>query len=57
VAEVAVPGRNSPRRTDIVEARARYAGVAILALRKPGNDVMANADNGVRSSPGDLIVA
>jgi voltage-gated potassium channel len=41
----------------IAEARARYAGVAILALKKPGSGVSANPDHQVRLAPGDLIVA
>jgi voltage-gated potassium channel len=41
----------------ITEARARYAGVAILALKKPGSEVLANPDHQVRLAPGDLIVA
>jgi voltage-gated potassium channel len=41
----------------IAAARARYAGVAILALKKPGSDVSANPDHEVRLAPGDLIVA
>ena len=41
----------------IAEARACYAGVAILALKKPGSDVSANPDHQVRLAPGDLIVA
>ncbi len=40
----------------IAEARARYAGVAILALKKPGSEVSANPDHKVRLAPGDLIV-
>jgi K+/H+ antiporter YhaU regulatory subunit KhtT len=41
----------------IAEARARYAGVAILALKKPGSEVSANPGHEVRLAPGDLIVA
>jgi len=41
----------------IAEARARYAGVAILALKKPASDVTANPDHEVRLAAGDLIVA
>ena len=41
----------------IAEARARYAGVAILALKKPGSEVSANPDGAVGLTPGDLIVA
>jgi voltage-gated potassium channel len=41
----------------IAEARARYAGVTILALKKPGSEVAANPDLKVRLTPGDLIVA
>jgi voltage-gated potassium channel len=41
----------------IAEARARYAGVAILALKKPGSDVSANPDQEARLGPEDLVVA
>jgi len=55
--EVAVRAGTHLDSLTIAEARARYAGVAILALKKPGNDVSANPDNKVRLAPGDLIVA
>ena len=55
--EVAVrPGAHLDGLT-ISEARARYAGVAILALKKPGSEVSANPDQETRLAPGDLIVA
>jgi voltage-gated potassium channel len=41
----------------IAEARARYAGVAILALKKPGSEVSANPGHETRLAPGDLVVA
>ena len=41
----------------IAEARARYAGVAILALKKPGSEVSANPDHEALLAPGDLVVA
>ena len=40
----------------IAGARARYAGVAILALKTPGCEVSANPYHEVRRTPGDLIV-
>ena len=40
----------------IAEARARYAGVAILALKTPGSEVSANPHHEVCLTPGDLIV-
>ena len=40
----------------IAEARARYAGVAILALKTPGSEVSANPYHEVCLAPGDLIV-
>ena len=40
----------------IAEARARYAGVAILALKTPGAEVSANPYHEVCLMPGDLIV-
>ena len=40
----------------IAEARARYAGVAILALKTPGSEVSANPYHEVCLKPGDLIV-
>ena len=55
--EVAVRAGTHLDSLTITEARARYAGVAILALKKPGSDVLANPDHQVRLAPGDLIVA
>jgi voltage-gated potassium channel len=54
--EVAVRAGTHLDSLTIAEARARYAGVAILALKKPGNEVSANPDQKVRLAPGDLIV-
>ena len=55
--EVAVRAGTHLDSLTIAEARARYAGVAILALKKPGSEVSANPDHEVRLAPGDLIVA
>ncbi len=55
--EVAVRAGTHLDSLTIAEARARYAGVAILALKKPGSDVSANPDHELRLIPGDLIVA
>jgi voltage-gated potassium channel len=55
--EVAVRAGTQLDSLTIGEARARYAGVAILALKKPGSEVSANPDHEVRLAPGDLIVA
>ena len=55
--EVAVQAGTHLDGLTIAEARARYAGVAILALKKPGSDVSANPDHEARLAPGDLIVA
>ena len=55
--EVAVRAGTHLDSLTIAEARARYAGVAILALKKPGSEVLANPDHQVRLAPGDLIVA
>ena len=55
--EVAVRDGTHLDRLTIADARARYAGVAILALKKPGSEVLANPDHDVRLAPGDLIVA
>ena len=55
--EVAVRAGTHLDSLTIAEARARYAGVAILALKKPGNEVSANPDHQLRLAPGDLIVA
>jgi voltage-gated potassium channel len=55
--EVAVRAGTHLDSLTIAEARARYAGVAILALKKPGSEVSANPDNKIRLAPGDLIVA
>ena len=55
--EVAVQAGMPLDGLTIAEARARYAGVAILALKKPGSEVSANPDHEVRLAAGDLIVA
>jgi len=55
--EVAVRAGTHLDGMTIAEARARYAGVAILALKKPGYEVSANPDHQLRLAPGDLIVA
>ena len=55
--EVAVRAGTHLDSLTIAEARARYAGVAILALKKPESEVSANPDHEVRLAPGDLIVA
>ena len=55
--EVAVRAGTHLDSLTIAEARARYAGVAILALKKPGSEVSANPGHGMRLAPGDLIVA
>jgi len=55
--EVAVRSGTHLDSLTIAEARARYAGVAILALKKPGSEVSANPDHNARLAPGDLIVA
>ena len=55
--EVAVRAGTHLDSLTIAEARARYAGVAILALKKPGSEVSANPDHNARLAPGDLIVA
>ena len=55
--EVAVRAGTHLDSLTIAEARARYAGVAILALKKPGSEVSANPDHQARLAPGDLIVA
>ena len=55
--EVAVQAGTHLDGLTIAEARARYAGVAILALKKPGSDVSANPGHEARLAPGDLIVA
>ena len=55
--EVAVRAGTHLDSLTIAEARARYAGVAILALKKPGSVVSANPDHQLRLAPGDLIVA
>jgi voltage-gated potassium channel len=54
--EVAVRAGTHLDSLTIAEARVRYAGVAILALKKPGSEVTANPDHKVRLAPGDLIV-
>lgn len=36
---------------------ARYAGVAIRALKKPASEVSPNPGHELRLAPGDLIVA
>jgi voltage-gated potassium channel len=55
--EVAVRAGTHLDGLTIAGARARYAGVAILALKKPGSEVSANPDHELRLAPGDLIVA
>ena len=55
--EVAVRAGTHLDSLTIAEARTRYAGVAILALKKPGSEVSANPDHEVHLAPGDLIVA
>jgi voltage-gated potassium channel len=55
--EVAVRAGTHLDRLTIAEARVRYAGAAILALKKPESEVSANPDHEVRLAPGDLIVA
>jgi voltage-gated potassium channel len=55
--EVAVRAGTHLDGLTIAEARAHYAGVTILALKKPGSGVAANPDDKVRLAPGDLIVA
>ncbi len=55
--EVAIRAGTHLDSLTIAEARARYAGVAILALKKPGSEVSANPRHEVRLVPGDLIVA
>jgi voltage-gated potassium channel len=55
--EVAVRAGTHLDGLTIAEARARYAGVAILALKKPGSEVSANPGHQLRLAPGDLIVA
>jgi len=55
--EVAVRAGTHLDSLTIAEARTRYAGVAILALKKPGSEVSANPGHEVRLAPGDLIVA
>jgi len=54
--EVAVRAGTHLDGLTIAQARARYAGVAILALKKPGSEVTANPDQETRLAPGDLIV-
>jgi voltage-gated potassium channel len=54
--EVAVRAGTHLDGLTIAEARARYAGVAILALKKPGSEVSANPGHQVRLASGDLIV-
>jgi voltage-gated potassium channel len=55
--EVAVRAGTQLDSLTIAEARTRYAGVAILALKKPGSEVSANPDHQMRLAPGDLIIA
>jgi voltage-gated potassium channel len=55
--EVAVRAGTHLDGLTIAEARARYAGVAILALKQPGREVSANPDHEIRLAAGDLIVA
>ena len=55
--EVAVRAGTHLDGLTIAEARTRYAGVAILALKTPGSEVSANPDDKACLAPGDLIVA
>ena len=55
--EVAVRAGTHLDGLTLAEARARYAGVAILALKKPGSEVSANPSHEVCLARGDLIVA
>lgn len=55
--EVAVRAGTRLENLTIADARTRYAGVAILALKKPGSDVATNPDDKMRLAAGDLIVA
>jgi voltage-gated potassium channel len=55
--EVAVRAGTHLDGLTIAEARARYAGVAILALKTPGSEVSANPGNEARLAAGDLVVA
>lgn len=41
----------------IAEVHTRYAGVAVLAVRKPGSDVSTSPDRNLRLNTGDLVVA
>jgi len=55
--EVSVRAGTHLDNLTVAEARAHYAGVAILALKKPGSEVSANPNHEVRLAPGDLVVA
>ena len=55
--EVAVKAGTHLDGLTIAEARTRYAGVAILALKTPGSEVLANPGHEARLAPGDLVVA
>jgi voltage-gated potassium channel len=55
--EVAVRAGTHLDGLTIAQARACYAGVAILALKEPGSEVSANPNHEIRLAPGDLIVA
>jgi voltage-gated potassium channel len=55
--EVAVRAGTQLDSLTIAEACARYAGVAILALKTPGSEVSANPGHEVQLASGDLIVA
>jgi voltage-gated potassium channel len=55
--EVAVRAGTHLDGLTIAQARARYAGVAILALKKPESEISADPGHEVRLAPGDLIVA
>ena len=50
--EVSVRAGTHLDNLTVAEARARYAGVAILALKKPGSEVSANPNHEVRLAPG-----
>jgi voltage-gated potassium channel len=55
--EIAVQTGTHLAGLTVAEARTRYAGVAILALKKPGSEVSANPGHEARLAPGDLVVA
>ncbi|MGW7006779.1 TrkA C-terminal domain-containing protein [Streptomyces sp. NPDC054933] len=55
--EVAVQTGTRLQGMTIAEVQARYAGVAILAVRKPGSDLSTSPDRTMRLSAGDLLIA